>query len=189
MPFGSLWIPVVVSAVVVFILSSLIHMALRYHRADVRPLPDDAAVRTALGTVAGKPGQYMTPFCADPSQMKDPAIQEAYAKGPIAFVTVLPKGPPAMGKYLGMWFLLAFFIAFTTGYIARHSLDYGSDGLTVMRVTGAVTFLAYGISHISDSIWKGQPWSNTLRALLDALIYAIGTGLVFRLLWPAAPGA
>ncbi len=189
MPFGSLWLPVVVSAVVVFVLSSLVHMVLRYHRADYRALPDEAAVRAALGTVADRPGHYMTPHAVDNARMKDPAVQEAFAKGPIAMITVLPKGAPALPKYLAMWFLLAFFVSFTVGYVARHSLGYATDGLTIMRVTGTVAFAAYGISHISDSIWKGQPWSNTGRALLDALIYAVGTGLVFRLLWPAAPAA
>ena len=44
MPLGSLWLPGVVSAVAVFFLSSLLHMILRYHKADFRPLPDEDAV-------------------------------------------------------------------------------------------------------------------------------------------------
>jgi hypothetical protein len=55
-----------------------------------------------------------------------------------------------------------------------------------MRVTGTVAFAAYGVSHISDSIWKGQPWSNTVRALIDAALYALLTAVVFRVMWPAA---
>jgi hypothetical protein len=49
-----------------------------------------------------------------------------------------------------------------------------------------VAFAGYGLAHLSDSIWKGQPWSNTIRALIDGLIYCLLTGLTFRLLWPAA---
>ena len=48
MPFGSLWIPVIVSAVVVFVASSILHMALKYHKADVKSLPNEDAVREAL---------------------------------------------------------------------------------------------------------------------------------------------
>ncbi len=32
----SLWIPILVSAVIVFVLSSIIHMVLPYHRTDLR---------------------------------------------------------------------------------------------------------------------------------------------------------
>ena len=55
-----------------------------------------------------------------------------------------------------------------------------------MRITGTVAFAGYGVSHISDSIAKDQPWSNTMRAVLDAGIYAVLTGLTFCSLWPAA---
>jgi len=80
----------------------------------------------------------------------------------------------------------AFPVFSTAAYVARHTLQPGADGLLVMRITGSVAFAAYGVSHLSDSIWKGQPWSNTARALIDAVIYALLTGLTFRLLWPAA---
>ena len=45
MPFGSLWLPVMISAVVVFVASSIIHMALKYHKADYKSLPNEDAVR------------------------------------------------------------------------------------------------------------------------------------------------
>ncbi len=77
-------------------------------------------------------------------------------------------------------------MSFASAYVARHTLTPGADGMLVMRTTGTVAFVAYGLSHVSDSIWKGEPWANTFRALVDALIYALITGAVFRLLWPAA---
>ncbi|MCI0410589.1 MAG: hypothetical protein L0191_18850, partial [Acidobacteria bacterium] len=61
MPFGSLWIPVIVSAVVVFIGSSIIHMALKYHKADIKGLPGEDSIREALGKADPPPGVYMTP--------------------------------------------------------------------------------------------------------------------------------
>lgn len=186
MPFGSLWIPVIVSAVAVFLGSSIVHMALKYHKADYRKLPGEDAVRDALGKADPAPGVYMTPWCGDMKEMKDPAMLAKFEKGPVALLTVYPKGAPSMPKHLTLWFLFSLFVSFTAAYIARHTLQPGADGLLVMRITGTVAFAAYGLSHVSDSIWKGQPWSNTLRALLDAVIYSVLTGLVFRLLWPAA---
>src|SRR5207249_10093638 len=106
--------------------------------------------------------------------------------GPVAMLTLYPKGAPAMPKHLALWFAFSVFVSFVAAYVARHTLHPGAEGLQVTRITGTVAFAAYGLSHVSDSIWKGQPWSNTARALLDGLIYALLTGLTFRLLWPGA---
>lgn len=184
MPFGSLWLPVVVSAVAVWLVSSIVHMVLKYHKADYKGLADEASAAQALRGTA--PGVYPVPYCADPAQMKDPAMQKRYADGPVGMLTILPNGAPNMGKYLGLWFAFCFLISFTAGYVARHTLQPDSAALEIMRITGTLAFVGYGYGHIMDSIWKGQPWSNTVRGLIDAGIYAIVTGLVFRFLWPGA---
>lgn len=186
MPFGSLWLPVTLSAVVVFVLSSVIHMVLKYHRADFKPLPNDEAARAGLGGGSLAPGVYVTPHCPDMKQMAEPAVQAKYQKGPVAVITILPNGMPAMPKLLGLWFGFCLFTSFTAGYVARMTLAPGWDGGEVMRLTGTVAFASYGIGRIVDSIWHGQPWSNTFRALFDGLVYAVATGLTFRLLWPDA---
>ncbi len=185
MPIGSLWLPGVVSAVVVFFLSSLLHMVLKYHKADFRKLPDEDGVAAALRKAGPSPGVYFIPYCAEPSQMKDPAMRKRFEEGPVVGLIVRPNGPPAIGPSLAQWFLLCLLTSFATAYIARHTLSFGTDGLTVMQVTGIVSFLAYGFGYFQDSIWKGIPWSNSLRGLLDAVLYALATGLIFRWLWPA----
>jgi hypothetical protein len=184
MPFGSLWLPVLVSAIVVFVASSIVHMVLKYHKADYRGLPNEDAVREALGKGDPAPGIYLTPYVADMKQMNEPAIKEKFEKGPVATLTVRPKGAPAMPKYLASWFVFCGLVSFAAASVARHTLHAGDDGMLVMRVTGTVAFSAYALSHISDSIWEGKPWSNTGRAILDGAIYAVLTGLSFRLLWP-----
>ena len=186
MPFGSLWLPVIVSAVVVFVASSILHMALKYHKADYKPLSNEDAVRDALAKGNLAPGIYFTPYCPDMKQMKEPAIMEKFKKGPVALVTVLPKGAPDMPKHLALWFAFSVLVSFVAAYVARHTLQPGADGMLVMRITGTVAFAGYALSQLSDSIWKGQPWSNTLRHVVDGLIYALLTGLTFRLMWPAA---
>jgi hypothetical protein len=182
MPFGSLWLPVIVSAVAVWIVSAILHMVLRYHRADYRPLPNEDAVAAALRGTPG-PGYYVLPYC-EPAQMKDPAFQKKYQEGPIAMVAVLRNGVPNMGKSLGLWLLFCFLVSFAAAYVARHTLAPGAPGLEVMRLTGTIAFLGYGYGYFQDIIWKGIPWPNALRGLIDAAVYAVLTGLVFRLLWP-----
>ncbi len=185
MPFGTLWLPVVVSTVVVFVASSLIHMLLRYHKADYKGLPNEDAVRDVIRKGGATAGYYVVPYCGDPSQMKDPAMAKKFADGPVAMVAVVRNGLPQMGKHLGQWFVFCLFASFVTAYVARHSLTLATDGMMVWRVTGAVSFAGYGLGVIPESIWKGAPWGNTARSLLDALIYSVLTGLTFRLLWPS----
>jgi hypothetical protein len=185
MPFGSLWIPVLVSAVAVFIASSLVHMALKYHNADHRKLPDEDAIRDVLGKANLAPGMYFTPHCTH-GQMKDPAVLAKFEQGPVAIITSYGKGMPMLPKHLGLWFGLCVLTSFTAAYIARHTLHPGDPGMLVMQITGAVAFAAYNYGQISDSIWKGQPWANTFRHMIDGTIYAVITGLVFKVMWPAA---
>ena len=186
MPFGSLWLPVVVSAVVVFFGSWLLHMILKYHKADFRPLPGEDAVRDALARANPSPGVYMTPHCSDHKQMQEPAMREKFEKGPVAIMTVYPKGMPNMGMHLGLWFGFTLVVSFLACWVVRHSMHAGDDATRAGTLAAVVAFGAYGASHISDSIWKGQPWANTIRALIDGVIYAGLTGATFCLLFPGA---
>lgn len=186
MPLGSLWLPGVVSALAVFFLSALLHMVLRYHRADFKRLPDEDAVADPIRKAGLSPGIYFIPYCDEPSQMKDPAMVKKFTDGPVVGLTVRPKGPPSFGQSLSQWFLLCLLVSFVAAYIARHTLSPGASGLEVLRITGTVAFVAYGFGYFQDSIWKAIPWANSLRGLLDALLYALATGLVFSCLWPGA---
>jgi hypothetical protein len=186
MPFGSLWLPVVLSAVAVFFVSAILHMVLKYHRADYKQLAGEDAVAPPLRQAAKEPGVYMIPYAMDPGQMKDPAMQKKYADGPVAILTVLRNGPPNLGKHLAQWFLFCFLVSFVTAYVARHTLAPGEAGLEVLRLTGTIAFIGYGFGFFQDYIWHGMPGSNVLRALIDAAVYAVVTGLVFRFLWPGA---
>ena len=186
MPFGSLWLPVVVSTAAVFLVSSFLHMVLKHHRADYKKLPDEGAVGDAMRKHPAPPGVYLIPHVLDPAAMKDPAVRKRYDDGPVALITWLRNGPPAMGKNLGLWLALSFLISFTAAYIARLTLAPGADGMLVMRLTGTVAFAGYGYGYFQDSIWKGVPWANSFRGLVDSLIYAVVTGVLFMVLWPGA---
>lgn len=184
MPFGSLWLPVVVSAVAVWIVSAILHMVLKYHRADYKALSKEDAIASAIRGAA--PGIYPIPYCTDHSLMKDPAFQKKYVDGPVVMLTVLRNGPPNMGRYLGLWLGFCLLVSVVTSYVARHALSPGTDLLTVMRITTTVAFAAYSFGSLQSGIWKGEPLTNVMRGFMDGLIYGLITGLVFRLLWPAA---
>jgi len=67
-PVMSLVLPIVISAVVVFVASSIIHMVLPYHKGDMRVIPagKEDEVLDALRRINIPPGQYGAPH-PDPS--------------------------------------------------------------------------------------------------------------------------
>ncbi|MBI1738481.1 MAG: hypothetical protein HYR58_04460 [Acidobacteria bacterium] len=96
----ALWMPILLSAVLVFVASSIIHMALPYHKSDYKELPNEEKVLEALRALGVGPGTYHFPHCESHKDMKTPEHIEKLNKGPIGLMTVMPSGPPNMGKYL-----------------------------------------------------------------------------------------
>jgi hypothetical protein len=56
-----LWLPILISAVIVFIASSIIHMASPWHKNDYPRLANEDAFRAAVGPLDLPPGDYMIP--------------------------------------------------------------------------------------------------------------------------------
>src|ERR1700745_868440 len=106
-----LWLPILLSAVIVFFASFVMHMLLPYHRGDYRKLPEEDNLLTALRSAGLTRGLYMFPF-GTPKEMKSPAMVEKYKQGPVGMMTVSPSGPPNMPKLLGMWFVSSLFRGF-----------------------------------------------------------------------------
>jgi hypothetical protein len=184
-PLLSLWLPILLSAVVVFVISSLIHMVLQWHASDYNSLPNEDAVRAALRAGQPAPGRYVLPHCKDMKDMGSETMKQKYVEGPVGHLTILPNGAPNMGKYLGQWFLLTLAVSAVAGYLAARI--YGLDhtyARAAAKLVGAVTFIAHGFGTISESIWMGRPWSTSGKFLADSALYAVGSGLVFLWLWP-----
>ncbi|MBI3484760.1 MAG: hypothetical protein HY012_06365 [Acidobacteria bacterium] len=180
----ALWMPILLSAVVVFVASSVIHMALPYHKSDYKKLPNEEKVLEALRALGVTPGTYHFPHCESHKDMKTPEHIEKLNKGPIGLMTVMPSGPPNMGKYLTTWFLYCVAISFFVAYLTGRTLGPGTQYLTVFRVAGTVGFLSYGIAHAHASIWEGRAWSTTLKFFFDGLVYGCLTAGMFGWLWP-----
>jgi hypothetical protein len=180
---AALWLPIVLSAVIVFIASSILHMVLKYHQSDCHQLPNEEQTLAALRSAGVKPGYYHFPYTTH-QDMKSPATCEKFKTGPVGIMTVLPSGPPAMGKYLGSWFAYCLLVGFFSAYLTYHMIPQGANYLFVFRGVGAASFMAYGIGSLANSIWKGQPWGMTIKEAIDGLIYALLTAGTFGWLWP-----
>jgi hypothetical protein len=185
-PLLELWLPILVSAVLVFVVSSVIHMALPYHKKDCLQLPGEEQLMAAMRAQGVAPGQYMFPRA---SSMKEACAPEMVAKlnqGPVGVLTVMPNGPWNMGKSLTQWFVLSLVISACSAYVAGLGLAAGADGMLVFRATSAAALLGYAVSSAMDSIWKGVSWGITAKFFFDGLVYALVTGGTFAWLWPAA---
>jgi hypothetical protein len=182
-PLTALWLPIVLSSIIVFVTSSIMHMLLPYHQGDYRQLPEEDKLLAALRTVGLQRGLYIFPYGTH-KEMKSPAMIEKYKQGPVGMITVFPSGPPAMPKFLGLWFAYTLIIGFFVAYLTGHTVKSGEPYLVVFRVAGTAAFLAYGLGNLSNGIWKGQPWGMTLKEVIDGLVYGLLTAGTFGWLWP-----
>jgi len=181
---ASLWIPIVLSAVLVFVASSVIHLALRYHQNDFAKLPGEPEILSALRKESVTPGDYAFPRPASHAEMNTPDMRDKFDQGPVGFITILPSGPPAMGRNLVLWFLYSVGVSFMAAYVASRTLGASTHYLQVFRVVGTVATLAYSGAVPIDSIWRGRKWSSTIKNIIDGFIYAMLTAGVFGWLWP-----
>jgi len=182
---GALWLPIVLSAVLVFVVSSIIHMVLKYHNRDYTKLPNEDAVRAALRSGnPTAPKQYIIPYCEDMKEMQSPEMQQKYAEGPIGILNLRRPGPPTMGPLLLQWFLFALVVSFFLAYLAASTVRPGAHYLEVFRVVGAAGFLAYSAGQVPGAIWMGKPWSVAWKDVFDGLIYGLVTAGTFGWLWP-----
>jgi len=182
-PIAHLWMPIVLSAVLVFVGSSIIHMVLRYHRTDIKPTADEEALRQTVKKQNLSPGQYMIPWCP-PEQMKAPEMIKKREEGPIALLTVFPSGRVGMGPQLTQWFVYSLVISIFVAYLTGRVVPPGHPYLVVFRVAGTAAFLGYSGAIAIQSIWWGLRWSTAIKNCIDGLIYALLTAGSFGWLWP-----
>ncbi len=183
-PLTQLWLPILLSAVAVFIASSLIHMVLKWHNSDYQKLPNEDEVRAAIRKGNPAPGQYVIPHCTDMKDMANPEFTRKYAEGPVGVMALMPNRTPSMGPMLGVWFVFNVVVAFFVAYLCSRTLQPAPEYLTVFRVAGTATFMAYALGDVPSAIWMGKPWPVVLKNSADSLIYALVSGGVFGSMWP-----
>lgn len=180
-----LWMPILLSAVLVFVASSIIWMATPLHKHDYKnPGDKEDTILGMLRSSSFEPGVYYVPWCQGQGK-QDQATLEKMRAGPWAMLTVLP-GPPNMGRMLGLWFLHLVIVGVFVAYVSSHALDAGAAYLSVFRIAGTSALLAYAGYALPLCIWHGQPWSQLPVRVFDGVVYALLTAGAFAWLWPAA---
>ena len=183
-PITSLWLPILLSAVFVFIASYIIHMVFTYHYKDFKGVPEEEKVRNALRGFNLQPGEHIIPYAGSPSVRKSPEFQEKMQKGPTLLMTVWETGTPSMTKSLIQWFLYSVIVGIFAAYVAGRALGPAAGYPSVFRLAGVTAFACYTVAHWQDFIWFKRSWGRTVRGTIDGLVYGLLTAGTFGWLWP-----
>lgn len=179
----SLWLPILLSAVAVFIASSILHMLTPWHKSDFKQLPNEDRTREGLRALAIPPGDYMTPCPSSPEELKSPEFAEKLKQGPRMIMTVMPPGPFSMGKNLLMWFIYCVVVSLFAACLAAETLPQGAPYMRVFKIAGATAFIGYSLALWQGTIWYQRSWITTLKQTIDGLIYGLITAGIFGWLW------
>ena len=182
-PLAALWLPILLSSVVVFVVSAIVCMFLPYHRTDWLRLPDEAGTMDHLRQGNLTPGMYAIPYALD-----DPNSEETKAKfaaGPVGYLYVKPtEGALNMGPNLIKVFIYYLVLNFFLAYLGHATLPVGTDYLKVFQVMGAAGFMAHSMANVHYAIWFGATWSFCWKNMFDGLLYGLLTAGIFASMWP-----
>jgi hypothetical protein len=176
----ALWMPIVLSAVVLFFASFVAWTVLPHHESDFRKAPNEEKLMATVRELNLPPGSYMFPWCSH-QEMKNPAMQERYKQGPRGKLVVWDM--PNMGRNLLLTFLYFLIVATFTAYIGYTAMGSGVDFMRVFRIIGSIGVLVYASSGQLNAVWFPR---RTLMDFIDGIAYGILMGLTFALLWPQA---
>jgi hypothetical protein len=180
---SALWLPILVSAVLVFVASSLIHMVSPWHKGDYPRMANEDQVMDALRPFAIPPGDYFFPRPLSRDDMKSASFAEKMKRGPVVVMTVMP-AYMSMARNLSLWFVYLVVTGVFAAYIAGRALPPGTHYLQVFRFAGATAFIGYALALWQMSIWYHRSWATTIKSTVDGLIYALLTAGTFGWLWP-----
>ena len=179
----SLWLPILLSAVVVFVASSVIHMALPWHKKDFKRFGSEDAVLDALRPLSLTPGDYAAPLASSMADMGTPEFRAKIERGPQIMMTVMRPGT-SMARSLVLWFIYLIAVSKITAYVTGIALAPGADYMAVFRIASTVAFTGYAFALWQSYIWYSRSIGYVLRSTVDGLVYALLTGGIFGWLWP-----
>ncbi len=179
----SLWLPILVSAVVVWIASAIIWMAMPHHKRDRINLPDQEAMIQFVRSHNIPPGNYVFPYCGDAAQRNSPAMKEAIERGPIGTLSLWPT-PMKMGPKMLATFLVYLAVSIFLAYLASITIEPHANHMRVFRIVGTGGILAYCFAFIPNAVWFGGYLRTIVACIIDGIFYGLITAAIFAWLWP-----
>ena len=179
----SLWLPILISAALVYVAAFVLNAALPLHSKDFVKLPNEDAIMDALRAQEAQRGQYMFPGVESREEWNSPEWKEKANRGPVGILFIVRPGT-SMSRQLIFEALFSLAVATAAGYVGTASLGPGTPYLEVFQVVGTAAFLAHSAGHITHAIWYGFSWKVTWIRVLEGLFYGALTAGVFGWLWP-----
>ena len=179
---ASLWLTILLSAVIVWIASAIVWIALPHHKKDFSKIPNEDAARDALSGI--EPGVFMLPYAADQHEFKAPEFLDKLNEGPVGYLTVVPNGPVEMGKKMVMSFFFYLLVGLVVAYLATQAVGAGAEYMDVFQFTSTAAWAIFGLAIIPDAVWFGRPWPQVVKHIFDAFLYGLLLGGVFGWMWP-----
>lgn len=178
----SLWLPILVTTVVLFLASFLAWVVLPHHKPDYRRWPDEDALLQFMRESGAAPGEYLFPLIDQKDLREDWAVRR-YEEGPWGMVTVWP-ARPNMGANMIKTVLFFLVVTVLIAWLGQAALPPGAAFGQVFPFIGVTGILAHTAGGVCREIWFTRPLRAKIMDAIDGIAFGLLTGLVFALLWP-----
>lgn len=180
----TLLLPIILSAIALFVASFVSWMVVRLHKDDWRKLEKEDEFFAKVQELKPAVGSYNFPHCT-PENMKDSAMQEKLNQGPCGVMTIFPPGQ-SMGRNLGLTFAHYLGVSFCIGYLATLAFERGAAFGDVFRFVATAGLIAFLAGIIGHAIWFRI---RIIGHLIESIVYALIMGVIFAALWPGSPAS
>jgi hypothetical protein len=176
----ALWLPIVVSSIVLFVASAVAWMFMPHHRKDYAKLANEEKFMSQLRDLNAPVGRFMFPYCTH-QEASNPEMKRKFKEGPSGTLTIL--GNVNMGLNMACTFVFFLLANACLAYLCWTALPPGSDAsfLRVFRIAATAGILTFTAAAIPNDIWFKRP---SCTNIVDGIVYGLILGLIFAALWP-----
>ena len=179
-----LWLPILLSAAAVWIVSTIFGMPFLHHKNDFigLPLSQEDALMEFLRKSGVKSGNYLFPDFRTRQAMESGKVQKAWREGPVGHLSVW-KTPVTMGDKMVGAFVVHLVVSTLIAYLTRVALPGAAPFAKVFQVAATAGILAYSFSFIPNALWFGAYKRTIVASIIDGIIYGLVTGAIFAWRW------
>lgn len=178
-----LWLPIVLSAVVVWIASLIASTALPHHKKDFVALPDEDGFAGDMRRRGIPPGNYLFPDFRGREAMKSAKVAKALNEGPVGHLIVW-KTPLTMGDKMLGTLLVHLVVCTLIAYLTRVAIPGPAPFLKVFQVATTAGILAHCFSFIPAALWWGSYKRTIVANVVDGVVFGVMIGAIFGWRWP-----
>ncbi len=177
-----LWLPILLSAATVWIISTIVGMALPHHKQDWIGLPDEDGFMDYIRRSGIKPGNYLFPDFRTREALKSEKVEKALKEGPVGHLSVW-KTPVTMGDKMVGTFIVHLVVSTLIAYLTRVALPGAAPFAKVFQIAATAGILAYSFSFIPNALWFGAYKRTIIASIIDGIVFGLITGVIFAWRW------